>query len=112
MKFFEIFNKFRLRRTGARQPRHFSGNLFLWFVLAVICLAEIYIVYTGVWKNIVFSDDVDPRTVDAAVRINFDNFNAVTERIKDVEEFRVPENIDLSGDKPNVGRQNPFADPE
>jgi hypothetical protein len=113
MKLSAIFKKLSFGKSAAKPSRFkFSNELALWVVLAIIVLAELYVGYTAVWKNIIFSDEIDPRTVDAAVRINFDNYNRVTERLSEVEDFEVAPAIDFSGNEPGVGRSNPFSDPQ
>ena len=84
----------------------------MWVFFIGVLIIEVFVVYDSVIKNLFFEKPSEEQTESVAVRVNFDNFNRVTERLDKVLDFRVSGNIDFTVSDPGIGRSSPFSNPE
>lgn len=101
----------KLKSSLSLTQTRISAHLVIWLIFAVVIVLELFLLYKHLYKNLVFEETAG-RDPAAAVRINFDHYNKVTQRLDSVTDFKASTSIDFSGKKPSTGRSNPFAQPE
>lgn len=83
----------------------------LWAGFVLVFAAELFSLYAYGYKNLVFISP-ESQASQAAVRVNFVNYDKVIERLNEVQSYRATSTIDFLGPDKNTGRNNPFEDPQ
>lgn len=102
--------KFSLKLGKIRLGKlNMHSNFWVFAGIAVLAIIELYSAYTYLYMNLFPPDSAE--SAAPATRINFANYDKVTERLREVSAFRATSTIDFSGRDKNTGRANPFAEP-
>jgi len=90
----------------------FSVATFLWSVFLAIVIVELFVIYGSLYKNLTFTKSSPADATPAIVRVDFEKYEKVIERLNEVEFFQSSNFINFQGNDENTGRDNPFSDPE
>jgi hypothetical protein len=90
----------------------FNIAKLFWVILTLIFLVELYIVYSSIYKNVIFDSQSEEQLSQQVQRIDFPKYDRVVKRLDEVEDFSASVNINFTGFSPFYGRSNPFADPQ
>lgn len=87
-----------------------SPFAILWVVFGIVIAIEIFIIYNYLVRNIQFEELSGEAIETAIVRIDFDQYEKVIERLDEVEDYQVSRIIDFETSQ-TIGRSNPFSEP-
>jgi len=77
----------------------------------LVFAVELFALYAYGYKNLVFTALESPAS-NAAVRVNFVNYDKVIQRLDEVQNYHTTSTINFLGKDQNTGRSSPFDDPE
>jgi len=89
-----------------------STDVVLWLVFLGVVIVESIAAFNFLYKNLLFKQEDVSAASSAIVRVNFENYEKVINRLDRVYLFTPGADIDFSGKEEGIGRDNPFSDPE
>ena len=90
----------------------FSRSSVIWGFFIAIAVVELLVIYGALYKNLTFTKLSQEDSNTAIVRIDFEKYEEVVERLDEVADFQASSFIDFSSAVDDTGRGNPFSDPE